>query len=56
MARTHWEQTLGDKCVLMEEDKPKKREKERERERDILQLNISHIQYFLEDSSERVWV
>ena len=32
MARTHWEQTLGDKCVLMEEDKPKKREKERERE------------------------
>ena len=30
MARTHWEQTLGDKCVLMEEDKPK-REKERER-------------------------
>ena len=54
MARTHWEQTLGDKCVLMEEDKPKKREK-RERE-NILQLNISHIQYFLEDSSERVWV
>ena len=42
MARTHWEQTLGDKCVLMEEDKPKKREKERGREREREYITTQH--------------